>query len=132
MTSLHPRPGVLEAAFWCWVAAAVLLVVFGIVVTATDYIPVLFRCGGAVLAVGGAALGYLAVRTRQGDRRFRRATLLLTVGMAVLAALYAIVMMGLVWPLVVLILAAAALCATRQAAQDWFDAADQPPGGTGG
>jgi hypothetical protein len=127
MTSPHPRPRVIEAAFWCWMAAAVLLFLFGILTSAV-YIPLAYRGAGALLAGAGAGLGYLAIRTRRGDKRFRRATMVLTIVLAVLVGLFAVLTLGPVWALIVALLVPAAICATRQAADDWFDAVDESLG----
>jgi hypothetical protein len=59
----------------------------------------------------------------------------LTVALVVLVSLFmifAFYSVGLIWPLAVVLLVCAAICATRQAADDWFDAVDESLGGAGG
>jgi hypothetical protein len=132
MTAPHPRPRVVEAAFWSWLAGAVLLVLGGLsIATSNAHIPAFFRGAGGLFAVTGFAIGYLAGRTRQGDKRFRRATVALTLALTVLVTLFALSTMGLIWLLVIVLLITAATLAMRPAASDWFDTADQPPGGSG-
>ena len=126
MTAPHPRPRVIEAAFWSWMAAAVLLVLGGLLIAASTA-PIFYRGAGALFGVAGFALGYLAGRTRRGDRRFRRATVALTLVLAVLMALFAIITMGFIWLVTIVFLITAAALAVRPAANDWFDAAE-PPG----
>ncbi len=76
MTAEQPRPGLVTAAFWCWVGAAVMLMVGGLL-TASVNLPTVFRAAGVVTAVVGAAMAFLAGRSRNGDSRFRRAAVAL-------------------------------------------------------
>ncbi|MGE2689380.1 hypothetical protein [Mycolicibacterium pulveris] len=76
MTSDQPRPGFVTAAFWCWAAAAVMLMVGGLL-TASVNLPTVFRAAGVLTAVVGAAMAFLAGRSRNGDNRFRRAAVAL-------------------------------------------------------
>jgi peptidoglycan/LPS O-acetylase OafA/YrhL len=132
MTAPHPRPRVVEAAFWTWLAAAVLLVLGGLLVAASSaHIPVFIRGAGALFAVAGFATGYLAGRTRQGDKRFRRATVALTLALTVLVTLFALSTLGFLWVLIIVLLITAAVLVMRPAATEWFDANEQAPGGRG-
>ena len=59
MTAPHQRPRVVTAAFWCWVVASVLLVMFGLLLAfSQDNLPVLFRGAGALFALSGLGLGF--------------------------------------------------------------------------
>ncbi|HZA10828.1 hypothetical protein [Mycobacterium sp.] len=133
MTATHPRPRIVDAALWSWLAAAALLVLGGLLIaTLTDSrAPGFFRGAGAVFAVSGLALGYLAGRTRRGDKRFRRATVALTLALTVLLTLFALYTMGFLWLLIIVALITGTTLATRAAATEWFDTAEQPPGGRG-
>lgn len=137
----HSRPRLVDAAFWCFVGGAVIMIVGGLLAaTATydaaraaissemsddrvrSYLTVYRLTGiGAVLAAG--ALAFLAGRARRGDGRFRFALL----GMAF--ALVAVVLLMAIWvgvaqPLILLgllpVLVGAALM-TRPAARAWYD-----------
>ncbi|MBV8928686.1 MAG: hypothetical protein JO152_06150 [Mycobacteriaceae bacterium] len=133
MTASQPRPRVVDAAFWSWLAAAALLVVFGLLIAlmASTPVPVFYRGAGGLFAVAGFAIGYLAGRTRRGDRRFRRATVSLTLVLAVLLTLFAVKTLGYIWLVIIVLLMTAAALAMRPAASEWFDAVDPPPGGRG-
>jgi hypothetical protein len=80
------RPRTVTAAFWCWEAAALLLIVGGLI-AATVPLPAIYRGTGALTALAGAGMAYLAGRTRTGDGRFRRAALALALAIVVLVAL---------------------------------------------
>ena len=117
------RPRVVNVAFWCWLAAALLLVVGGLL-TATVNVPGLpgvFRAAGVLSALVGLALAFLAGKTRSGDDRFRRsatalsvATVLVIGANAVFGVVHILTLLGLL-PLIV-----AMGCITRPAAADWF------------
>jgi hypothetical protein len=89
MTAPQPRPRVVTAAFWCWVVASFLLLLGGLIAASLN-MPVAFRGAGVVFALAGAALAFLAGRSRGGDRRFRRAALALALTIVVLVALAAL------------------------------------------
>jgi hypothetical protein len=90
MSAPSPRPRAVTAAFWCWVAAALLLVVGGMI-TASVSLPPVFRGAGVLTALAGAGMAFLAGRTRAGDTRFRRATIALSLALVILIALLAVV-----------------------------------------
>jgi multisubunit Na+/H+ antiporter MnhB subunit len=144
MTSAEPRPRIVEVAFWCWVVAAVLLILGGLLAVTTGFdtlrhvVPAtvaddkvrslltIYRATGAICIALGLAFGYLAGRTRRGDKRFRRAAIALSVAAVVLLVLCA-VLLGYVpylAPFATIALMVAAVLATRDKAQAWFDAVD--------
>ncbi|GAC1407139.1 MAG: hypothetical protein NVS4B6_21830 [Mycobacterium sp.] len=89
MTAPQSRPRVVNAAFWCWLVAALLLIVGGLFAAFVPLPPV-YRGAGVITAVAGAAMAYLAGRSRDGDIRFRRAAVVLSLTITVLVALSAI------------------------------------------
>jgi len=89
MTAPQSRPRVVTAAFWCWVAAAFLLMLGGLIAASLN-VPVVFRGAGVIFALAGGALAFLAGRSRGGDTRFRRAALALALAIVVLIALAAL------------------------------------------
>jgi hypothetical protein len=143
MRSADPPPRSVEVAFWCWVVAATVLVLAGLVAVMAGYTTLLgsfptaslsedqirslaffFRGSGVLFIVVGLALGYLAGRTRKGDKRFRRATVALSNAIVLLLVLYAL-LLGIVLPLPAAIASiVAAVLATRASADAWFDAVD--------
>jgi uncharacterized membrane protein len=143
MTSAHPRPGIVDAAFWCWMVAAGVLILGGLlaVVTTSDTfretapgvsdaqirsILTLYRGSGAICVAMGLAIGYPAWRTRRGDKRFRRATIALSVATVVLLVVFAVLLGYLPYlaPLSAVGLIVAPVLATRHKASAWFDAVD--------
>ncbi|MGB0437688.1 MAG: hypothetical protein ACPGVY_11875 [Mycobacterium sp.] len=115
------RPRLVDAAFWCFIGGAVVMIVGGLMAssatfeaaraaidaTVTDeqvrsYLNLYRIVGiGSVLAAG--ALAFLAGRARRGDARFRLALLGLTFATVVVLGLLA-VGVGFVQPLIVLAL----------------------------
>jgi hypothetical protein len=89
MTAPQSRPRAVTAAFWCWVVASFLLLLGGLIAASLN-MPVAFRGAGVIFALAGAALAFLAGRSRGGDTRFRRAALALSLALVVLVALAAL------------------------------------------
>jgi penicillin V acylase-like amidase (Ntn superfamily) len=83
-----PRARTVNAGFWCWLAAAVLLIVGGLIAASVD-LPALYRGAGVLTAVAGAGMAFLAGRARSDDR-FRRAAAALSMALVVLVALLAV------------------------------------------
>jgi hypothetical protein len=79
---------VANAAFWCWVIAAVLLIVGGLIAASVN-LPGFYRGAGVVTALAGAGMAFLAGRSRGGDTRFRRAAVALSLAIVLLVALIA-------------------------------------------
>lgn len=121
MTAAQPRPRVVSAGFWCWAAAAVLLVAFGLLLAfSPDSLPTLFRGMGVLFAASGLGLGFLAGRARLGDERFRRAALALALAIVVVLALFALYSRGPVWLLMMILTMVGAVLMMRPPAQAWF------------
>jgi hypothetical protein len=149
MTSANLRPRIVDAAFWCWVAAAVLLVLSGLLeITMMKFsdlrnaypasVPdsdvrslfAYYRGVAIVCMLLGMAIGYLAGRTRRGDKRFRRATVALSVAGVVLLLAAKVLLggVGLFAVLALIPLLVAIVAATRDSASAWFDAVDSREG----
>jgi len=147
MTSANPRPRPrsVQVAFWAWLVAAILLVLAGLLalMTGADNMPgrfpgaslsqdqarslsFLVRGVGLVSIVLGFGVGYLAGRTRRGDKRFRRAAVALSYAVVLMLALFALLFGVLLTPQFVAMIAllVAAVAATRDSADAWFDAVD--------
>src|ERR1700674_4495071 len=145
MTAANPGPRIVEVAFWCWMAAAALLILAGVLemtmVKYSDmrhtfaasvpdsevrslfetYRTVAIVCGGL-----GVAIGNFAGRTRGGNKRFRRGTVALSVAGVVLllAATVLLSAVTLLAVVAVIPLLVAVVAATREPASAWFDAVD--------
>ncbi|MGH3674295.1 MAG: hypothetical protein ACRDU5_00875 [Mycobacterium sp.] len=86
MSAPSRRPRAINAAFWCWLAAAVLLIVGGLIAASVG-LPAIYRGAGVLTALAGAGMAFLAGRSRSGDGRFRRAAVALSLAIVVLVAL---------------------------------------------
>jgi hypothetical protein len=125
MTAPQPRPRVVTAAFWCWLAASILLIVGGLLAASVS-LPAVFRGAGIVTALAGAGMAFLAGRSRNGDTRFRRAALALALTIVVLVALCAVFGVVHVLTLVAVIpLIAGTVLMTRPAASSWVNQESQ-------
>ncbi len=121
MTAPQSRPRVVNAGFWCWAAASVLLVAFGLLLAfSPDNLPIVFRGMGALFAASGLGLGFLAGRARLGDERFRRAAIALALAIVVVLALFALYSRGPVWLLIMILTMVGAVLMMRPPAQEWF------------
>jgi peptidoglycan/LPS O-acetylase OafA/YrhL len=89
MTAPQSRPRVVTAAFWCWVAAAFLLMLGGLIAASLN-VPAVFRGAGVVFLLAGGGMAFLAGRSRSGDTRFRRAAVALALTLIMLIALAAL------------------------------------------
>ena len=93
-------------------------------------IPVVYRGSGALTALAGAGMAYVAGRARTGDDRFRRAAVALSMTIVVLTSLLAVsaLLLGGVVAMLTLTavfpLIAGTVLMTRPAAASW---ADQEP-----
>jgi hypothetical protein len=79
-------------SFGCWLVGAVLLIVGGLIAASASWPSAestLFRCVGALTALAGAGMAYLAGRSRSGDARYRRAAIALSMAVVVVVGLIA-------------------------------------------
>jgi hypothetical protein len=140
------RPRLVDVAFWCFVAGAVIMIVGGLMAATASYdgaratIPTtvsdervhsyltLYRGMGVGSVVVGGALAFLSGRARRGDARFRLATLGLGFAAVAVIGVFAIGV-GVAQPLILLsllpILVGAALF-TRPAARTWYEKEERP------
>jgi hypothetical protein len=122
MTASPPRPRVVDVAFWCWLGSSVLLLAFGLLLaTARADLPLALRGFGVLFAVSGAALGFLAGRSRSGNARFRRAALGLAVALVVLLALFSVATRGAAWLLILILVMVGVVLMLRPTARAWYD-----------
>ncbi|WP_179466249.1 hypothetical protein [Mycolicibacterium vinylchloridicum] len=127
MTATQPRPRIVSIAFWCWLAAAILLMLGGLLTLFSQApVPVFFRGAGVLWIVSGALLSYLAGRSRGGDTRFRRAAVALSIALAVLLALFSVMTSGLLWLGILILVMVAAVLVMRPSAQEWYQPDDKP------
>lgn len=116
MTAPAPRTRVVTAAFWCWVVAAVMLMVGGLIAASVN-LPPLFRGAGLLTVAAGAGMAFLGGRIRTGDVRFRRAGVALSLTIVVfIVLLSAQGIVHIMTLLAVLPLIAGAILVTRPAA----------------
>jgi general stress protein CsbA len=87
MTAPQSRPRVVTAAFWCWVAAAIMLIVGGLIAASVSALPAVYRGGGIITVLAGGGIAYLAGRSRNEDTRYRRAAIALSLVIVVLVAI---------------------------------------------
>nr|WP_090341427.1 hypothetical protein [Mycolicibacterium malmesburyense]CRL71285.1 hypothetical protein CPGR_01919 [Mycolicibacterium malmesburyense] len=122
MTAPAPRNRVVTAAFWCWVAAAVLLMLGGLIAASVN-LPALFRGAGVLTVAAGVGMAFLAGRSRTADVRFRRAGVALALATVVFVALLSLLgVVHIVTVLAVLPLIAGAVLITRAGAADQGEA----------
>jgi peptidoglycan/LPS O-acetylase OafA/YrhL len=91
MTAPQSRPRVVTAAFWCWVAASVLLIVGGLIAASVSELPMVYRGTGILTVLAGAGMAFLAGRCRSADSRYRRAAIALSLVIVVLVVIVAVV-----------------------------------------
>ena len=128
MSAPLQRPRLVSAAFWCWLATAILLAALGLLLVLNPAnLPVFLRGAGALFAVAGLALGYLAGRARTGHAGFRRAAVGLALALAVLLALFILVGGGgVLWVLPMILDLVGAVLIMRPSAQEWFPSEKTP------
>jgi peptidoglycan/LPS O-acetylase OafA/YrhL len=120
------RPRIVEGAFWLWLVASIMLVSFGLLqATSRGDIPVFLRGAGVIWILAGAAMGYLAGRTRRGDPRFRRAAVALSLAVVLLLALFSVMTLGWIWLVIMILTMVAAALVMRPSAAAWFDQGGQ-------
>jgi hypothetical protein len=136
-----PRPAIVNIAFWLVLAGSVLLLAGGLLGLSSAFgTPreafdpdlsdsavrsiVIVRAGiSALLLIAGVLLSFLAGRARNGDLRFRRSVVWLSVVLVVLVFLLTLMAPFAITPLSLFGVVPAAIGATlfmRPAASDWF------------
>jgi hypothetical protein len=121
MTAPQPRPRVVTAAFWCWVVAAVVLVLGGLTGLFNPHdVPGPVRAMGGLIAAAGLGLSYLAGQARRGDPRLARAAVALAFALVAVLALLAVSTMWLGWLLALVLAMVGAVLMLRPAARQWF------------
>jgi hypothetical protein len=128
MSAPLQRPRIVDAAFWCWLAAAILLAALGLLLALNSAnIPVFLRGAATLFVVAGLALGYLAGRTRAGHSRYRRAAVALALAVVVLLAVFVLVGGGgVLWVLPMILTLVGAILVMRPTAQVWFPSEANP------
>lgn len=128
MSAPLQRPRIVNFAFWCWLAAAVLLATLGLLLALNRAnVPIFLRGAGALFAVAGLALGYLAGRTRSGHTRFRRAAVGLGLILVMLLALFILIGGGgVLWVLPMILSLVGAILVMRPSAQEWYPSQETP------
>ncbi len=140
MTPTEPRPRSLTIAFWLLIVGAVMLMAGGLLAITLGYdllreaLPssfsdqavrrlLVFRRGAGVLCVvTGLALAFLAGRTRNGDVRYRRATLGLgLVTILLVGIMQVFVNIGLIALLSLLPIIVGTLLLSRPQVVQWFN-----------
>ncbi|XTP35406.1 hypothetical protein ACORG1_03845 [Mycobacterium sp. TJFP1] len=142
MTAPTPssRPHIVDIAFWCFIAGAVIMIVGGLMALTATYdaarsaIPptvsdeqvrsylTIYRFSGIGSVLAAGALAFLAGRARRGDARFRLATLALGFAAVVVVGMLAIGV-GVAQPLILLGLLPVligALLLVQPSARLWF------------
>jgi hypothetical protein len=135
MTVTPPaRPKTVMAAFWLWLVSVVVMVFDGLVVATFEYqVPALFpRISGGILVAAGVVLGYLAGKSRNGDFRFARAAVALSMALVVFICIMLVTKtLGLILaPVVLFLIIATGLIVRSASASAWFEA-HQPGDGSG-
>lgn len=135
------RPRLVDIAFWCFIAGAVIMIVGGLMAFSATYDSarsaidttvsdeqvrsylMIYRVSGMISVAAAAALAFLAGRARRGDTRFRLAAVGLAFAIVVVEGLLA-VGLGVVQPLVLLSLVpilVGAILIVRPAARAWYE-----------
>ncbi len=122
MTAAQSRPRLVEAAFWCWLTSATSLVLLGLVMALSqENLPFFFRGAGALFAVAGLALGYLAGRARSGNAALRRAALGLAFALVLVLAMFTLMTAGALWLIPMILTMVGGVLMLRPSALAWFD-----------
>jgi hypothetical protein len=119
------RPRIVDAAFWCWIAAAALTAAQGLWMVSQP-VPLFYRLAGVILILVGLAQGYLAGRARKRRLGFASAG----VGLAMASVVFLTVLLlfgggGVVTVAAIMILMiTGSVLIQRGSAQEWFEAAE--------
>jgi hypothetical protein len=121
MSAPSPRPRAVSAAFWCWLGAAMLLIVGGLI-AASVHLPVIYRGAGIITVIAGAGMAFLAGRSRSGDNRFRRAAVAFSLAIVVLVALVSLFGVVHILTLIgVILLIVGTVLMTRPSTTAWYE-----------
>jgi len=124
------RPRIVDAAFWCWLAAAVLTAALGLLMAtqASATTPLFFRLAGVLLVVVGLVQGYLAGRARKGQLRFASAGVGLAMSSVAFLAvllLFGSSILGIAFVAAIMILMiTGSVLIQGGSAQEWFEAVE--------
>jgi hypothetical protein len=124
------RPRIVDAAFWCWIAAAALTALLGLLMatqSAASTAP-FFRLAGVLLVVVGLGHGYVAGRARKGQLRFASAGVGLAMSSVAFLAvllLFGSSIVGIIFVAAIMILMiTGSVLIQRGSAQEWFEAVE--------
>jgi hypothetical protein len=117
------RPRAVTIAYWCWMVAAVLLIVSGLASAMLGTpLPLIYQGAGIIVVLAGVGMAYVTGRIRTADPRFQRAGVALSMAIVLLVAVASVA--GLVDRLAaiaLLPLIAGTVSIRSAAAQAWFD-----------
>jgi hypothetical protein len=103
-----------------------MLLMVGGLIAASVSLPAVFRGAGLITALSGAGMAFLAGRSRQGDTRFRRTAVTLSLTIVVLVALMAVFgVVHVLTLLAVIPLIAGTVLINRPAAASWAEQESQ-------
>jgi hypothetical protein len=120
---IAPRPRAVTVAFWCWIVAAVVMIVGALLPAAVNpSLPVAVLGAGAVAALAGLGMAFVAGRTRSGEPRFRRAAIGLSLAIVIVVAVLGVVhLLAPITLLALLPLIGGTVSIRTPEAQAWFD-----------
>lgn len=124
------RPRIVDAAFWCWIAAAALTALLGLLMATQSAAStaLFFRLAGGLLVVVGLVHGYLAGRARKRQLKFASAGVGLAMSSVAFLAvllLFGSSIIGILFVAAIMILMiTGSVLIQRRSAQDWFEAAE--------
>ena len=124
------RPRIVDAAFWCWLGAAALTALLGLLMATQSAAStaLFFRLAGGLLVVVGLVHGYLAGRARKRQLKFASAGVGLAMSSVAFLAvllLFGSSIVGILFVAAIMILMiTGSVLIQRRSAQDWFEAAE--------
>jgi hypothetical protein len=124
------RPRIVDAAFWCWLAAAVLTTALGLLMATqkSEDTAVFFRYAGGLLVAVGLVHGYLAGRARKGQLRFASAGVglaMASVAFLAVLLLFGSSILGIIFVSAIMaLMIIGSVLIQRGSAQEWFEAAE--------
>jgi hypothetical protein len=115
------RPRSVEVAFGLWLAAALLLVYFGLRIAFASGVPWYYHGAGGVCVAAGIALGLLSGQARRRRNAYRRAAMGLSLALVPVLVPLTILTFGFIWPLILSLALLGALVINQPPVQPWFD-----------